>query len=364
LTSHESGKLSEALSHVEHELAAIWAPDEGGPPKARVCTANLVVVASGSRRAGAVALVDQLQTADVARTFLVSLDPKLPPWAMSTEVSARCQKDGEGLLCSERIDLSLGAATVPRAASVVSSLCVAEVPTVVLLLEAAPAILTAALIRDAARLVVDSDIIGLDAVTALARGTHAHIVDLAWERLLPIRNQIAACFDDERLRPAVTAIRKLTITTTTTEGGAPAPHARLLVGWMASRLGWRLVSETSAFDPLHGAIELELAWVLRGEHRPGALVSVELEALLGDASVHLAISCDPASGTLHVVRSAEGVGVETSTLTGAPQPASELVDRAVAEPLRDAATRQALFAAAGYPPGQVVVPHASASTIH
>ena len=116
--SHESGKISDALASIERELSAIWAPDPGAPPKARVCTANVVVVTSPTHREQARHLIDALRAADVARTFLLGVDPRLPPWGIDTEVSARCQRDGEQLLCSERIELTLGSATVVRASGV------------------------------------------------------------------------------------------------------------------------------------------------------------------------------------------------------------------------------------------------------
>ncbi|RYE91739.1 MAG: hypothetical protein EOO75_08245, partial [Myxococcales bacterium] len=240
VTRLDSGKVSEALAHVERELAALWAPAEGEPPKSRVCTGNLVVVASHEGRARALELLDALEAADAARTFLVTVDPKLPLWAVETSVTARCRRDGDQLLCAERIDLTLGASAAPRAPSLLASLAMAEVPTTVLLLEPPPPVLVGPLLRHATRLVVDSDALGLEAVRALAGQTTAQLIDLAWGRLLPWRNQLAAAFDPPALRPAVSAVRRVQLTTTPPANGDLAPAARLLLGWLVSRLDWRL----------------------------------------------------------------------------------------------------------------------------
>lgn len=345
----ESGKVSDALAHVERELAALWAPDEGAP-KARVCMANLVVLATGRGRDRTVALLDQLESADTARTFLLSVDPMLPPWAIEASVSARCQRDGDRLLCSERIDLTLGAGAFGRASSLITSLAMPEVPTTLVLLEPAPPMLVSSLIRDASRLVIDSEALTLEAASNLADATAAHLIDLAWLRLHPWRNQLAVAFDDPRLRPAVTAIRRLDLATTSTPGAQISPHARLLVGWLASRLGWRLLPG-SAVDPLHHAIHIDLSWRLVPDAQPGQLVSVEIAALLGDAHVQIDVAREPHGHTLQTVRTAEGLGafVENTTLE-APTTA-QLVDRAIADVTPDAVLRQALRAAASFAAG-------------
>jgi len=338
----DSGKVSEALDHVERELTALWAPEEGSPPKARVCMANLVVLTSAASQARAAALVDALPAADTARTFLVTVDPRLPLWALDAGVSARCQRDGERLLCSERIDLSLGAGAVGRAASVISSLSMPEVPTAVVLLEPAPPMLVAALTREASRLVVDSEALGIDAAAGLARATAAHLVDLAWLRLYPWRNQIASAFDDPRVRPAVSAVQRVSITSTLLRGGTIAPASRLLLGWLASRLGWRVQSSLVATDARHQPIALDLGARLAPDCPEGRLLSFELSAVLGDAHMMVDLAREPHGTTLQSVCTSEGLGarVENVTLPEISLPA--LVDRALADPLPDAPLRQAL----------------------
>jgi glucose-6-phosphate dehydrogenase assembly protein OpcA len=342
VSKHETGKLSEALAHIEHELSALWAPPtDGSPPKARVCMANLVVIASARRRDEIVGVLDALEACDVARTFLISVDPKLPPWGLEGEISARCHRDGDRLLCAERIDLLLGAATLARAPSFVAALCMPEVPTLLLLLEPAPPNLVAALVREASRIIVDSEALGLPTADALARATTAHFTDLAWLRLYPWRNHLASAFDDPRWRAAVTAIRRVQITTA---GVDPSPEARLLLGWLASRLGWKIQGPGRAVDGLNEHVEIELCYRSAGYLPGGSLIEVEVTAQLGDA--HVLLSIERSERGLQVVHSAEGLGSRVlSTNLEVPSLAA-LVDRAFASTQPDRAAREALGAAA------------------
>jgi glucose-6-phosphate dehydrogenase assembly protein OpcA len=339
----DSGKMSEALTHLERSLSAIWAPEEGALPKARVCMGNVVLLTGTAGRDRAVELLDTLRASDTSRTFLVTIDPKLPLWALDADVSARCQREGEQLLCSERIDLTLGAGAVGRASSVVTSLLMPEVPTTIVLLEPAPPMLVAALTRDASRLVLDSEAIGIETATGIARSTAAHLADLAWLRLYPWRNLIAGAFDDPRLRPAVSAIQRLAVVAT---GSHPLPPVtRMLVGWLASRLGWSL-HDLHASDAQHQRIHLDLTSRADADCPPGRLLSVELSALLGEAHMLLDLAREPHGTTLQVVRSAEGLGAAVEHLTLPEHPLHLLVDRALDDKTPDAALRQALQAAA------------------
>jgi glucose-6-phosphate dehydrogenase assembly protein OpcA len=63
---------------------------------------------------------------------------------------------------------------------------------------------------------------------------HAYVVDLAWLRGTPWRERIAATFDPERWRPILRQISKVTIR----HRPDSAVSGVLLLGWLASRLGW------------------------------------------------------------------------------------------------------------------------------
>jgi hypothetical protein len=72
------------------------------------------------------------------------------------------------------------------------------------------------------------------------------VVDLAWLRSTPWRERLAASFDPPQWRPALGRISAVTVQHRADSTAA----ALLLVGWLASRLGWR----THALLPREGRL--------------------------------------------------------------------------------------------------------------
>lgn len=72
----------------------------------------------------------------------------------------------------------------------------------------------------------------LERAQELAR--KAYVVDLAWLRSTPWRERVAATFDPAHLRPELQTISAVTIRHHPDSTAA----ALLLIGWLASRLGW------------------------------------------------------------------------------------------------------------------------------
>lgn len=70
--------------------------------------------------------------------------------------------------------------------------------------------------------------------------------DFTWNRLSPWRSLLAQFFDPPDTQPCLDTIDQLTIhyAYNRAEGGSGAPAAFLIVGWLASRLGWEII------DPL------------------------------------------------------------------------------------------------------------------
>jgi glucose-6-phosphate dehydrogenase assembly protein OpcA len=70
--------------------------------------------------------------------------------------------------------------------------------------------------------------------------------DFTWERLAPWRSLLAQFFDPPDTQASLDTIEQVTIhyAYNRAEGGSGAPAAFLIVGWLASRLGWEII------DPL------------------------------------------------------------------------------------------------------------------
>jgi glucose-6-phosphate dehydrogenase-like protein OpcA len=74
----------------------------------------------------------------------------------------------------------------------------------------------------------------------------AYVVDLAWLRSTPWRERVAATFDPAHLRPDLRHISSVTVR----HNPESAAAGLLLMGWLASRLGW----QPSKLIPRNGAL--------------------------------------------------------------------------------------------------------------
>jgi glucose-6-phosphate dehydrogenase assembly protein OpcA len=93
--------------------------------------------------------------------------------------------------------------------------------------------------------------------------THqAYVVDLAWLRSTPWRERVAAMFDPPPMRRELRTLSAVTVR----HHSASTAAATLLVGWLASRLGWEL-------DPLSDSNGRRVSTARAGEEQ----ISVNLE---------------------------------------------------------------------------------------
>ncbi|MDX6664364.1 MAG: hypothetical protein QOG68_570 [Solirubrobacteraceae bacterium] len=117
---------------------------------------------------------------------------------------------------------------------------------------------------------------------ARALSDEAYVVDLAWLRSTPWRERIAATFDPVKLRPDLKVISRLAIR----HHPDSAAAGLLLMGWMASRLGWepsKLVARNgSVAGKAHGRRQdVELTLEPAPEQSTRGLASVALETASG-----------------------------------------------------------------------------------
>jgi glucose-6-phosphate dehydrogenase assembly protein OpcA len=76
-----------------------------------------------------------------------------------------------------------------------------------------------------------------------------YVVDLAWLRTTPWRERVAATFDTVHLRPELRTISSVTIRHHPDSVAA----ALLLIGWLASRLDWRVSRLVKRGETMHGS---------------------------------------------------------------------------------------------------------------
>jgi glucose-6-phosphate dehydrogenase assembly protein OpcA len=266
---------------IERELGSLWreATSDGRQSVTRACLWNVVVRGNGEGFDRACALAQASVSLVPARLLLVRLEPAGGGPEIETWVSANCHlaPGGGKLLCSEEIWMVArgdGARHVP---ALLRALAVPDVPICVLGLGGVDPRAASDLGVDADRVVVDTgDCEGgrdLEALVRLAHATRANgtrLADLGWLRLGPFRLLLAALFD-----PPVGAepLQRLsTVRLRASRHGAAT--AALLVGWLASRLGWGTARPRGAVGPNGGT------WTL--SHGRGEL-ALEIEVADGDA---------------------------------------------------------------------------------
>lgn len=268
-----TGSVSEVVSKVEAQLSAFWAAtaDEQGHIKARAATMNFIAVSAPAEVDAQRAAVEDLAQTRAGRAFLVTLDGRLAPWDLEPDVSAVCHKEGDIVVCYDRIELHFGAMASVRAASVLAALSLSEVPTIVEIGRGAPAPLTDALVKIADRVIVDSAHTAASRIAELAARTAAPFGDRAFVRTFSWREMVARFFDEAP--GAERAIGRVEIERTT-EGRADP--AALLLGWLGSRLGWRFESATRAVDAEGLPVDLAVRAPAAGDLGPGEIGAVRL----------------------------------------------------------------------------------------
>lgn len=342
------------LDQVERDLRALWAapPVPGQVPKTRACTMNLVVVVPGSSHGRWVSIVDDVLQSVPARAIVVGLDPdgKDDLEALS---SAVCTPGGGAVVCSERVTLKVGGALCARVASCVDALCVADVPTTLVwparVRVEDPAF--APLARWSHRVILEAtngSLSSLAHVVIWARGRpqgeRPGIAELAWTRLAPWQELCARMFDDARARRLASAVTRVRLVQASAGGASLRPEGALMLGWLATRLGWQASSLAGrlrllAADGAHIQVEL-LAGTLASAPA-GALLAVEIEASAGGAALRGEVTRTGGEEGTGIWRLELKLGGETQRLeqrvrTFADEPARTL-ERTLRRPAADLA---------------------------
>jgi glucose-6-phosphate dehydrogenase assembly protein OpcA len=174
-----------------------------------------------------------------ARTIVCAVEPRRTSIdAVATIASDVHPQPGEFALLRETVVVDVGEQHLAHIDTIVDPLVVTDLPTVVWAphghTEAVDALLPLA------QVVLLDSIDEPDMGDALGRATallrEVYVVDLAWLRSTPWRERVAATFDPPHLRPDLRTISGVTVR----HHPESAVAGVLLMGWLASRLGWRL----------------------------------------------------------------------------------------------------------------------------
>jgi len=174
-----------------------------------------------------------------SRTVVCSVSPKRTTLDATASIAVPTETHaGMHAPMRETIVLEVGPRHLPHLETIVDPLVVTDIPTVVWSPHGHPEAL-AALLGLAQVVLVDSGD-EPDPADAVARSSalmeRAYVVDLAWLRSTPWRERIAATFDPEKLRGDLRLISNVVVRHHPDSSLA----GLMLVGWMASRLDWRV----------------------------------------------------------------------------------------------------------------------------
>jgi glucose-6-phosphate dehydrogenase assembly protein OpcA len=246
---------------VERELTLLWkaAVEEGGSgegvPVVRACSLNLVVVTEDPARLTAIEqLIGDVTVEHPARIFLILADPISTVALLDAWIAARCSlpAPGEKQVCCEQITLNARGPEVSKIPSVVASLLVPDIPTVLLwkapIGQEDPVLGSLAEMAD--RVLIDSSedpeplkLLRSMRTSVVARQSNVLCGDLAWSHITPWRSALAQAFKPEQTRQFLSSISSVDIGVSSS---THPPHngtsqALLLLGWLASRLGWSVL---------------------------------------------------------------------------------------------------------------------------
>ncbi|MCL2726627.1 MAG: glucose-6-phosphate dehydrogenase assembly protein OpcA [Polyangiaceae bacterium] len=284
--------MTDIIARIDKELADLWTlpADPTEIPKSRVRTMNLEVVAeSQDLRDRYTSVVDEVTAAIPSRAILVSIEPDAPGDELEGSATAVCSLEGDRQICSERITLSAKGRACARSASAVQALLVPELPTVLVWLGRINVYNTIFedLAESADRIVIDSEYTSLSSLLRVAAWARKHrasggpkLADLAWTRLGPWQELLARLFDDAQ--HLATKITRLELVQVSDEGAPLGPEPGLLMGWIATRLGWKISQRGSTLSFTRPDGDL-VAFKLGAISRPLGVAPETLAALIIEA---------------------------------------------------------------------------------
>lgn len=355
------GGATSLIARLERELREIWMEpgDPGAPPKSRVITMNLEVVASSRELLERYApVVDEVTASTPARAILASIEPDEAADALTGSTTAVCSLEGAKNICSERITLAATGNAAARAASAIEAFLVPEIPTVLVWLGRVHVDdpIFEDLANDANRILLDSEYTSLSSLLHVASWARKQpnapfVADLAWTRLASWQEMLARFFDDEETAPLASKIVRVSLKQASEPGARLGPEPALLLGWIATRLGWKTsrLGGTLRFKrPDGGAVTLDVAAVRPPAGvAPLALASVAIEARDGDRTLEGVIERELGSGLDEAgTRDADVVSWKLAPPNGAPlehkvrlgaNKAAKWLERTLHRPAHDAA---------------------------
>jgi glucose-6-phosphate dehydrogenase assembly protein OpcA len=341
----EQGTTPDAIEAALRGLLAERHSEDGGLQPARVL--NMVAFVESEYSGEIANRLRGVGRYHASRLIVLSYDPRRTRLDAHASVAAEDEaKAGDIVLLHETVIVELGDRHLDDLLTIADPLVVSDLPTLLWSPHGHPEAVQALLPLAQATLLdsVDEPVWAEAIDRANTLSDRLYVVDLAWLRSTPWRERIAATFDPPALRGELETIAAITIR----HHPDSTVAGMLLIGWLASRLGWRLSPLRAEGDVLSGAAQSaarkdEIA--LRLEAAPELLVrglaGLSIETTSG---IHLRL--DRGTGGLRAhQRDAEGREHEW-TILGASRGEAGILGEGIRQALlRDPTYRPALQAA-------------------
>lgn len=265
------------LAGIERALAELWQHGaKENETVTRAVMSNLVIFAANPELAQKIPEeVGRIVQLHPARVLLLQTDPHQVNTEVEAHVSAFCNKIGNGRqVCSEYIIVEATDRALRRLPYTVRSLLLGDLPTSLWWATTQAPPLAGEIFTELARMsdqVIYESQAWADPVEgmvttadwAMASPAELAVADLEWRRIKYWRRIIS-----QNLDPSVTPAALDHITEVRVQHGPHAlPKAWLLLGWLASRLGWK--PEGGKVRPDH-----EIAWKFQAGGRPLQAVAI------------------------------------------------------------------------------------------
>jgi glucose-6-phosphate dehydrogenase assembly protein OpcA len=203
---------------------------------------NLVVIADREWRGEVANRLERIGRYNPSRTILCAVQDGRKTIDARAVVTGDESADGTVGVLRETVEMDIGDRHLGRLDSIIDPVIVSDLPTVVWSPHSRDDAV-AALLPMTDVILIDTDdpayFDGSDAALARAAellGEDVYVVDLAWLRTTPWRERLASAFEEPSRRPALARLKRVYVRYQ--QGSIVS--ALLLVGWLASRLGWEL----------------------------------------------------------------------------------------------------------------------------
>jgi len=342
----EQGTTPDAIEAALRELLAERHSENGGFLPARVL--NMVAFVESEYSGEIANRLRGVGRYHASRLVVLSYDPKRTRLDGRASVAAEDEaKAGDLVLLHETVIVELGDRHLDDLLTIADPLVVSDLPTLLWSPHGHPEAMQALLpLAQATLLDSVDDPVWHEAIDrANTLSDRLYVVDLAWLRSTPWRERIAATFDPPALRCELERISSIAIR----HHPDSTVAGMLLIGWLASRLGWQLSPLQAEGDVLSGVAQAaarkdEIALRLQAapEQLVRGLAGLSIETTSG---IHLRLNRG-IGGLRAYQRDARGREYEW-TILGASRGEAGILGEGIRQALlRDPTYRPALSAAA------------------